>query len=272
MSTFPKDTSEQSKTTAETVRITAGQAADAGRSATDKASEAGRKSADKAADVAHTAAREAADVAQHAAKTVQQSVRTGVDAATRVAERSTKQFDDAMGLSDQSADKVAEAGQHAVRAGADAARRGADTVGQMTQSGVNMAVEAMERSTDQFARAFGFGGQDADHVARRSARNVEAISDSGAVLVRGLQDISREWMGFTQARLQKNLDGLTAIMGCRTVQDVVAVQSDLLRDNLEMNLKDGRRLAELSVGFTGEAAQKMAVQPKDAMDSARRAA
>lgn len=283
MTPFQKSADDQATKTADATRAAATQAAeatraaavhaaDAGRAAVDKAADAGRKSADKAADVAHTATREAAGLAQHAAKTAQQTVRAGVDTFAQVAERSSRQLNEGMGLSDQSAEQMAEAGQRALRAGADAARHNAETAQQVTQSGLNMFTDVAERSVDQFARTFGFANRDADEVARRSSRNIEAVSESSAVLAQGMQDISREWMGLAKARLQKNLDAFEALMGCRSLQDVMAVHSDLMRDNLELALKNGRQIAQLSVRYTEQAGQKITAAADEQSDRTRRAA
>ena len=272
MSEQRKDTNESTSkaagNTAQAVRntvheaATAGQhatnqAADAGRRLTNEAAEAGRHAADKAAEVARTATRETADVAQQAARAMQDTVRAGTEAASRMAERSSERFTEALNRSDRNADEMAKAGEHAVRAGAEAARRGTETAHQAAQSGLKMVSEVAQRSVDQFTTAFGFSGDSADEVARTSSRNLQAVTDSGAVLARGLQDISQEWMTFAQGRLRQNLDGFNRLAGCRSLQDVVQVQSDLARTGLEETINSTRTIAQLSLRVVDEAGQKI---------------
>ena len=45
------------------------------------------------------------------------------------------------------------------------------------------------------------------------------------------------------------------IVGCRSVQDVVAAQSDLARDTLQQVIATNRRVAEVSLRIADEAAQ-----------------
>ena len=223
----------------------------------DKAAEAGRHAADKAAEVARTATREATEVAQLAAKTVQDTVKSGFSTAAQVTERSTTRLNQALDVSERQADDAAEAGQRVARAGAEIARRGSETTQAAVQSGLDMAAKATERSVNQFAEVFGFSGEKAEETSRQSSRTIGALAESSTVLAQGFQTISREFMTFAQDRAQKNAEGISALMGARTLQDVLTIQSNLMRDNLEHALAGGRRFAELSAQVSGDAGRKV---------------
>jgi phasin family protein len=170
------------------------------------------------------------------------------------------------------ADETANAGQHATQAGAEIARSNVETVQQAVQSSLNMAAQVAERSVEQFTSIFGLSDERAEETAQQSSRNIEAIAECNTVLARGFQDISREWVSLAQDRLQKNLDGFNALLRCRSLQDMIAVQSTLVRDNLEQMLGNGRRIAEMSVQVANEAAQKITAQAEENAKRARRAA
>ena len=74
-----------------------------------------------------------------------------------------------------------------------------------------------------------FSGLQAEEVARRSSENIQAVTQASTVLARGVQEASQEVFGLVQDRLQKNVEALSRIAGTRSVQDFVAVQSDLGR-------------------------------------------
>src|SRR3954452_1038607 len=138
-------------------------------------------------------------------------------------------------------------GEQTARAGADVFRRGTETARDSLQSGLNTATQSFQRISDQFTQALGFDGPQAEELARRSSQNLQAVSQASSVLMKGAQDVSHEWFGFAQERVQKNMDGLNSLVGCRSVQDFVATQSDLMRDGLQQVIDTNKRVAEMSV-------------------------
>ena len=90
--------------------------------------------------------------------------------------------------------------------------------------------------------------------------------------MRGVQDVSREAFELSQKRLQTNLDGLSQLARCRSLSDFIAVQSSLLRENLEQTLNNSRRLAELTMHVTGEATRTVTAQAEKTTRRFNRAA
>src|SRR5215211_4455270 len=160
--------------------------------------------------------------------------------------------------------EAAKASEQFARAGADVLQRGMETTQEALQSGLKSASVMIERLRDQWTAALMPVGERSEDLARRSSQNIEAVSEASTILARGLQEASREWFGLVQERLEKNLDGLNELVRCRSVQDLMAVQSDLMRDSLEQVITTSRRIAELSMRVTHEAGRRT--------DRARRAA
>src|SRR3954447_15482960 len=169
-------------------------------------------------------------------------------------------------------DEAARVGEQAARTGADVARRSAETARDTLQSGLNTATETFQRITDQFTQVLGFSGPQSEELARRSSQNLQAVSQASTLLVKGAQDVSREWFTSAQERLTKGMDGLNRLAGCRSVQDFVAVQSDLARDDLQQVIDTNKRVAELSVRVADEAARIIQTQANSDANQARRAA
>src|SRR3954463_7970099 len=127
-------------------------------------------------------------------------------------------------------DEAARVGEQTARAGADVFRRGSETGRDSLQQGLKTATETLQRMSDRFTKVLGFNGPQAEELTRRSSQNLQAVSQASTVLARGAQEVSQEVFGLVQDRLQKNIDAVSRIAGTRSVQDFVAVQSDLVRD------------------------------------------
>jgi phasin family protein len=164
-------------------------------------------------------------------------------------------------------EEAAKAGEQAMRAGADIARRTAETARETAQAGLNTAVQGFQRVTDQFTQVLGFAGPQAEDLARQSSENIEAVSQASTVLVRGFQEVSREWFGSAQERFTKNIEALSRLAHCRSAQDFIAIQSELVRDNMQQAIDTSRRLAQASVRVADEAART--IQPHSNTNTAR---
>jgi len=130
-----------------------------------------------------------------------------------------------------------------------------------------LAARLTERSADQFGRVFGISGEEAHKAAQKSSDNIDAIIQSSSVLAEVTQSISREWVNLTREHMKQNFNRFDSLLRCRTPQDLAAVQSEFLRDNLESFLQCTRRIAEKSMQMAEEATKRTA----DAVDRARAA-
>ena len=153
--------------------------------------------------------------------------------------------------------EAARVGELTARAGADVFRRGTETARDGLQQGLNTATQTFQRINDQFTQALGFNGPQAEELTRRSSQNLQAVSQASSVLVRGAQEVSQEVFGLIQDRVQKNIEAVNRIVGTRSVQDFVAVQSDLVRDGLQQVIDTNKRVAEVSVRIADEAARSI---------------
>ena len=166
---------------------------------------------------------------------VQETTREGAEQAGRIAQIST------------------DVSERAARAGTEILQRNVETLQEALQSSAEIAARLTERSADQFGRVFGVSGEAAHEAAQKSFDNLDAIIQSSSVLAEVTQSISRKWVDFARERLEQNLNRLESLLLCRTPQDITAVQSEILRDNLESFLQCARRIAKISMQVADEA-------------------
>ena len=154
-------------------------------------------------------------------------------------------------------DNASQAVQDAARAGTEILQLNAETVQKALQSSGEIAARLTERSADQFGRMFGISGEEAHKAAQKSSDNLKAIIQSSSVLAEVTQSVSREWANFTRERMEHNLNRFESLLRCRSPQDLAAVQSEFLRDNLESFLQCAGRIAEMSMQTADEATKRM---------------
>ena len=157
-------------------------------------------------------------------------------------------------------DEAARVGEQTARAGVDIANRGTETARNVLESGLNTATQSFQRINDQFTQALGFNGPQAEELTRRSSQNLQAVFQASTALVRGAQEVSYEVFGLVQDRVQKNIDAVNRLAGTRSVQDFVAVQSDLVRDGLQQVIDTNKRIAEGSLRIADEAGRIIQAQ------------
>ena len=140
-----------------------------------------------------------------------------------------------------------------------------DVVGTTAESSQRVSVAGLEGARllgEQLTRAFGLSSQNTEALTRQASENFGAVTETTTVLARGVQEASREWLSFVQERIQKNVEALTRLSQCQSVQDYVGVQGEILRENWQHAIEANRRVAEHSLKVASEATEKIAAQVK----------
>lgn len=154
----------------------------------------------------------------------------------------------------ESVRKVTDDVASTVRAGADSARTIAQTMQEAFQNSFYAFSELTRYSSGRATQMLSRPGGETQGLADEATQNLRAAVHAGTVLARGLQDVSRECFELSQKRMQRNLEGLNNLAQCRSMTDLLAAQSSLIRDNLEQTVNNSRRIAELAIQIADEAA------------------
>ena len=167
-------------------------------------------------------------------------------------------------LSDEEAEAVAEQVQDEMASVEEAKRAEAKRAREQ--------IEIVQQVTDDVTNTVQAGAEGAQVMARTMQEAVQTGLSTASELARGVQDVSREWFELSQKRLLKNLDGLSSLAQCRSVPDFMAVQTALIRDNLEQTLDNSRRMAELTRQLADEASRIVTAQSEKSLQRVSRAA
>src|SRR3954447_16886964 len=156
---------------------------------------------------------------------------------------------------DEQAYKNGEAARAGVERLADFRQRATEDAWKSMESSVDAASQGFQNASDQFARTLGYSGEEGERLARESGQNVDAITKCGTVLTQAYQDTLRDWYSLAQRQLQRNLEGLSKLAHCRSVQEFAATQSGLVRESLQHVVEDSRSIAEGSLKAVNDASK-----------------
>jgi len=155
-------------------------------------------------------------------------------------------------------------------AGQQATQQAAERAQEAARTGLGTITEVAQRTSDQVLNVFSRTGEHAKGIVEQSSTNLTLMAEAGSILARGFQELSVESMRLIQTRLERNMSGFEAFAGCRSVSDLVAVQNQLMRDQLQQTVEGARRLAALGTKVADEAIQ--AAAPRETTQSQQPAA
>jgi hypothetical protein len=145
----------------------------------------------------------------------------------------------------QAAEAAAEAVVNSAWVAPRTAQQVARTAQEVVQSGVAAASDVAQSTTGQLVTVLGTAGQRSQDLTEHASQNLQMIAQTGTALTRGVQEASGAYLEMVQERVQKNLDGVNALVRCRTLSEFLAAQGMLLQDNVELTLTNSRRVAEI---------------------------
>ena len=169
------------------------------------------------------------------------------------AEAAKANFDKAGDQTAEHGKQFADAAREGANKMADFSQKAAESTKQAMQNGIEIASQEVREAADRFSKTLGFSGQDSEHLAEQSKRNIEAITRCSTVLSQGFQDASRSLFDLGQKQFQRNLEGLNKLTRAKSVQEFAAIQSDLVRDGLQHIVQDSRAITDTSARAVEEA-------------------
>lgn len=157
-----------------------------------------------------------------------------------------------------------------MKAGTDSAQSIARAIQSVLESSFQTLSALTRHSTGQAMQMLNRPSGEGQSFTTDASQGFRIAAQSGTALARGMQDVSRECFELSQKRLQKNLDGLTALAQCRSMADLITAQSSLIRENMEQTVDNSRRLAELAIQMADEATKVVSLRDESAERTAQR--
>lgn len=161
--------------------------------------------------------------------------KTSAMAATVTKTATSKPIEAAIDASKETVETVEEI----VKAGSQAASVGYERAAALTRDQVEKTSKAVFKGYGDFASL----GQD----------NLDAVVKSGDVVAKGFETLSKGMMDFARVSFEGNVEATNAILGAKTLSDLVDLQTKYTRRNLDQFLAESTKLTELTVKVANEA-------------------
>jgi phasin family protein len=156
-------------------------------------------------------------------------------AATAAANAAATQIDEAVAAGTQTIET-------AVKASAEAVNKGYERAVSLTKENVEAAVKAGSTA---------FKGY--EDVILFNKENVDAVVKSSTIFVKGVQDVSKSFFALTQLSFEEGVALSKTLLGAKTIQDVVEVQSTLVKTSFDKAMAESGRISEMSMKVAEEA-------------------
>lgn len=209
-----------------------------------------------------TTTRTAKDAGEETVKTTRAAAAEAADTGKKASREAADTAEKGAEVAQKTAEQGAETVKRGMEAGSDVAGKAAQTVSRVAEDTAGAARQMTEQSSQQFGRVFSMQAKASEEVTKRTQQNLEVMMQASSVLADGFQSVMREWVNYTQSAMQRNIDGVNSIMRARSVQDLLAAQSDLVNAEVELLLNSSIKISEVTARVANDAAQRINGQVK----------
>ena len=105
-----------------------------------------------------------------------------------------------------------------------------------------------------------------EDVVSYGKANVDAVMKSNAIFLKGVQDINKVLFGLAQESIEDSVAVSKKMLACKTVQDVVEIQTAVASSNYAKALKDSGKITDMSVKLAEEAGQPIAKRVNETVE------
>ncbi|HLS69383.1 MAG TPA: phasin family protein [Kiloniellales bacterium] len=129
-------------------------------------------------------------------------------------------------------------------------KAGADTASKQYEQAIAMTQEQVEKTSSTLFQNY-------NEMTAMNQANFEAFMAASNSFAKGFETISKELMAYTQNNMEQSLAASKKLLGAKTAQEFVDLQSDFTRTQLDQALAGSAKLTELTVQFANEAFQPL---------------
>jgi phasin family protein len=167
----------------------------------------------------------------------------------------------------EAAEKVAKTSKETVQ---KAVKAGHETVEKAVKTSADAFTKGYEQyfsaAKDQIGKLFPSAAKNFDELAAFNKGNLDAFLAASTAAAKGFESLSQQLIAYNQKTVEAGIASTKALLGCKTMQDLVEVQTDLTRKGFDEWLAEGTKLSELTVQVANQAAEPISSRLNEAVD------
>lgn len=117
-----------------------------------------------------------------------------------------------------------------------------DQFDKILKAGTDAVEKAFAMNKDRFEAAV----KSVDEAAQLGKEQVDAVVTAGTVATKGFETINAEILAFTKAQIEGNISTAKAMMGVRTLQDLIELQNDFAKNAFEAYTAHTTKVSEVA--------------------------
>jgi len=146
-----------------------------------------------------------------------------------------------------------------------------ETTSQPAEQAAAVSIAAVMTAPVSVEQVFALTQQKVDKMSKQAFQayedfagfqkdNVDAIVSASNIMAKGFESVSKEMMAFTQAQMEQGVAITKAMLGVKTMRELVDMQSEYTRTTFDTMIAEATKLSEMSVKVANEAMEPISAR------------
>jgi phasin family protein len=109
-----------------------------------------------------------------------------------------------------------------------------------------------------------------EELAVFGKQNVDAVLQSQTIVAKGVEEMSKALLAFSQASLEVGVAAGKAMLGVKTVRELVDLQTNFAKSSFDTMVAEGTKLSEMGVKVANEALEPINARVNAAVEKLSR--
>jgi len=149
-----------------------------------------------------------------------------------------------------------------------AASKAADTAVFTAAAASETVEQAVQATREQVEKASAAATQGYGDFTAFQKDAFDALVRSSEILARGAEALGKEYFSFAQHTATANSEATKALLAARSLQEVVDLQSKMVRTNFDKSVDEGGKISEMSLKIASDAFEPLQKQISVAVETA----